>query len=529
MTWVGPRTLGGIIAARAAEHPDKVFIHLEERSVTFGELDESANRFANRMKDLGIEPGDSIGIMLDNCPEFLAAWVGTAKGGFVEVPVNTGYKGDLLAYLLNQADVRALVIDARWVDRIVAIASNLATLRHLIVVGEGQDGEAKVSGPHAYQDFIAAGSPDAPEVEVNTFDTAVILFTSGTTGPSKGAVRSHRANFSIAEATIELMDYQPGEVLFTVFPLYHVNAKTNTVIPALILDGTVVMHSRFHASTFWETTRRHGVTAFNYMGALLMMLHKQPPQPDDADNPVLKAYGAPAPLEIFEAFQERFGVQLVEVYGSTECGIVTYNTVDEMRLGSCGRAAPYYEVEIHDEMGRRCPPGTPGEIVVRPREPFIMFTEYFRNPEATIEAFRDLWYHTGDRGREDEEGYFWYLDRIKDSVRRRGENISSWEVERVINSLDEVQESAVVGVPSELTEEEVLAYVIVKPGHSITAERILDEVNARMPHFAVPRYVRFVGEFPRSPAQRVQKFVLRDQGLTADTWDREQHGYEVTR
>ena len=530
MTWDGTRTLGSIVAARAAEDPDRVFVRFETDEVTLGSLDESSNRFANRLADAGLERGDKVAIMLDNRAEFLTAWVGISKGGYVEVPINTGYKGDLLCYLLEQAEVRALVIDSRMLDRLETIVADLSALVLVLVVGEEPEGAATPGvDTHRFEAFVAEGSPTAPAVDVHPYDTAVILFSSGTTGPSKGAVRSHRANFAIAETTIELMDYQPGEVLFTVFPLFHVNAKTNTVIPALILGGTVIIHSRFHASTFWETTRRHGVTAFNYMGALLMMLHKQPERPDDADNPVLKAYGAPAPVEIFDDFQRRFGVRLVEVYGSTECGIVTYNTVHHMKLGSCGRPTPYYRVEIHDEHDSPCPPGVPGEIVVRPTEPYVMFTKYYRNPAATVEAFRNLWFHTGDRGVMDADGSFRYVDRIKDAIRRRGENISSWEVERVINSLEAVQEAAVVGVPSELTEEEVLAVVIVKPGHSMTPAEILDEVNRRMPHFAVPRYVRFVDDFPRSPAQRIQKFELRSEGLTADTWDREEHGYEVRR
>ncbi|MCP3974919.1 MAG: AMP-binding protein, partial [bacterium] len=303
------------VAARAAEHPGAVFITFEERELTFRMLDETANRFANRLADLGIERRASVAIMLDNCPEFLAAWVGIAKAGMVEVPINVGYKGDLLTYLLNQAEVRVLVVAAQWLDRIEAIAADLTSVEHVVVVGEAESAGLSATD---FGEFLDAGSPDDPGIEVSPNDTATILFTSGTTGPSKGAVRSHRANFSIAEATIELMAYEEGEIFFTVFPLFHVNAKTNTVIPALILDGTVVMHSRFHASTFWETTRQHGVTAFNYMGALLMMLHKQPPSPSDSDNPVLKAYGAPAPVEIFDDFQQRFGVQLVEVYGSTE-------------------------------------------------------------------------------------------------------------------------------------------------------------------------------------------------------------------
>ena len=525
----GARTLGDIVTARAAERPADTFIAFEDRDLTYAMLEDTSNRFANRLADLGLRPGAAVAIMLDNCPEFVAAWVGIAKAGMVEVPINTGYKGDLLAYLLNQAEVRVIVVAAHWLERVASIYGHLPTLAHIVVVGTAPREAAAGSETTPFGTFLDAGSPERPHVAVHSHDTATILFTSGTTGPSKGAVRSHRANFSIAEATIELMDYSPGEVFFTVFPLFHVNAKTNTVIPALILDGKVVMHSRFHASTFWDTTRQHDVTAFNYMGALLMMLHKQPARPDDADNPVRKAYGAPAPVEIFEDFQQRFGVDLVEVYGSTECGIVTYNTIHEMRLGTCGTAAPYYEVEIHDEWDQPCPPGVAGEIVVRPREPFIMFTEYYGNSDATVNAFRNLWFHTGDRAVLDEDGYFRYIDRIKDSIRRRGENISSWEVERVINSMDEVQESAVVGVPSELTEEEVLAVVVPKPGTTPPPHTILDEVNARMPHFAVPRYVRFVAELPKSPAQRVQKFVLREEGLTPDTWDRETTGYEVKR
>jgi crotonobetaine/carnitine-CoA ligase len=534
MTWDGTMTLGAIVAARAVEAPEKVFINFEDRSVTYRMLDETSNQFANRLLSFGLEMGDKVAIMLENSPEFLAAWIGTAKGGFVEVPINTGYKGDLLSYLLEQAEVRALVIDARWLDRLDAIATDLTGLRHIIVVGG--NAEEQPSGLeedsfelHDFEAFLSEGLQSAPPVEVDPFDTAVILFTAGTTGPSKGAVRSHRANFSIAQATIELMDYQAGEVFFTVFPMFHVNAKTNTVIPALILDGTVVMHSRFHASTFWDTCREHGVTAFNYMGALLMMLHKQAPDVADGQNPVEKAYGAPAPVEIFEDFQARFGVKLVEVYGSTECGIVTYNTIHKMRLGSCGKAAPYYQVEVHDEHGDPCQPGVAGEIVVRPREPYIMFTEYYRNPGATAQAFRNLWFHTGDRAVVDEDGYFWYQDRIKDSIRRRGENISSWELERVINSIEAVQESAVIGVPSELTEEEVMAVVVPKVDSDLSPETILDEVGRRMPHFAVPRYVRFVAELPKNPAQRVQKFQLRAEGLTENTWDREDHDYEVLR
>jgi carnitine-CoA ligase len=244
---------------------------------------------------------------------------------------------------------------------------------------------------------------------------------------------------------------------------------------------------------------------------------------------VRRAYGAPAPLTIYKDFEQRFGVQLVEVYGSTEAGTVTENTVEEFRVGSCGRPVSYYEVEIHDEHDEPCPPRVEGEIVVRPKEPHVLFEHYYRMPDETLDAFRNLWYHTGDRGWRDEDDYFYFVDRMKDAIRRRGENISSWEVEKVLTSHPSVDEVAVIGVPSELTEEEVLAVVVTKPGFELTPEELLDHGQDRLPHFAVPRYGRFTDELPKTPSQRIEKYRLRQIGLTDDTWDREAHGYEVKR
>jgi crotonobetaine/carnitine-CoA ligase len=293
--------------------------------------------------------------------------------------------------------------------------------------------------------------------------------------------------------------------------------------------GTCVLHDRFSASRFWDICRDEGVTAFNFMGALVLMLFKQPERDDDADNPVRLAYGAPAPVAVLERFEQRFGMQLIEVYGSTELGACLESRPSSRRIGSCGRAAPQYEVEIHDENDNPLPPGLEGEIVVRPREPFSMVQEYWGMPEATLAAFRNLWFHTGDRGRVDADGWFYYVDRLKDSIRRRGENISSWEVEQVVNDHEQVAESAAVGVPSELSEEEVLIVVVLKEGEELGAEALLDHCQERLPHFAVPRYVRFVAMLPKNHAQRIQKPELRAEGVSPDTWDREEHGYVATR
>lgn len=522
----GERTLGAILAARAAETPARMIVRFEHETVTFGALDEAANRVANALRSLGLTKGDKAAIMLGNRPEFLAVWFGMAKAGVVEVPLNTGLRGDLLAYMLHTSECRLLVVDAQWLDRIEKIAPQLETLRTLVVVGDG--GLAGIDCLPYGQLLAAEAAP--PDVEVTQWDPSVILFTSGTTGPSKGAVLSHNSHFRQAENVCELMGYEEDEVLFNMFPLYHVNAKYTSVMPAMCLDrATCVLHDRFSASRFWDICRAENVTAFNFMGALVMMLFKQPERDDDADNPVRCAYGAPAPVAILERFEQRFGVELIEVYGSTELGACLQNTRGRRRIGSCGREPPHYAVEIHDEHDNPVPPGVEGEIVVRPREPHIMVEEYFAAPEATVVAFRNLWFHTGDRGKMDEEGWFYYLDRLKDSIRRRGENISSWEVEQVLNDHDAIEETAVIGVPSELTEEDVLAVVKLKDGRELPPEQLLDFCQERLPHFAVPRYVRYVAELPKTHAQRIQKYVLREQGVTADTWDREQHGYVVTR
>ncbi|SFD43101.1 crotonobetaine/carnitine-CoA ligase [Lentibacillus persicus] len=265
------------------------------------------------------------------------------------------------------------------------------------------------------------------------------------------------------------------------------------------------------------------------MGSMLTILMKQKESPHDLDNPVKKAYGAPTPTEIYQDFQNRFGIEISEVYGSTELGTVAANAAATFRKGACGKIVPIYECDIQDDNGYSCPTGVSGEIVVRPKIPGIMFNEYYKNPEATVKSWQNLWFHTGDTGKVDEDGYLYFVDRKKDVIRRRGENISSYEVERVINDHSRVYESAVIGAPSELSEEEVFAIVVLKTGENLGYEELLDFCQRRMAHFAVPRFIRFVSELPRTPSQRVEKYKLRKEGVTEDTWDRELVGYKVRR
>ncbi len=525
--YAGTPTLPHVVDALAAEDPERPLIRFEADTLTRGELRDRALRVAQALTALGLAPGDKAALMLDNGREAIEAWVGMTYGGLVEVPINTAFRGDLLAYLLNQSECRAIVIRASFLDRLAAVAAELETLRAVIVVG-GEPEPVGTLDVIGYEAALAAATPEPTGHVADPRDPAVILFTSGTTGPSKGVVLPHNFAFRMARNVCEIMDYDGDDVLFSAFPLFHVNAKYTTVLTAMLEGASCVLHARFSASRFWDVCRAEGITAFNFMGALLVMLHKQPPGPGDADHRVRKAYGAPAPVTIFDAFESRFGVKLVEVYGSTEIGTATVNTVHDRVVGSCGKASPYYEVEIHDADDRPVAPGMEGEICVRPKEPDVMITEYYRMPEATIAAFRNLWFHTGDRGRMDADGRFWFVDRMKDAIRRRGENISSWEVEKVVDAHDDVLESAVLGVPSELTEEEVLAVVVLKPGREPDPVALLDHCQARMAHFAVPRYVRYVDALPKTPSQRIEKHRLRPGALDG-AWDRDAYGYEVRR
>ena len=327
-----------------------------------------------------------------------------------------------------------------------------------------------------------------PSLNLSRSQPVSILHTSGTTGPPKGVIISHEAALHATRHLAWLMDYGPDDRLYTAFPLFHNNAKYTTAMPAMEAGGSFVMDQRFSVSRFWDTCREHGITAINYMGALLMMLFKQDPQPDDADNPVRIAFGAPCPVEIWEPFEERFDMKLVEV-----------------------------------------PRGTPGQIVARPKFPDALFSGYYKRPDATVEAWRNLWFHSGDRGMMDEDGFVYFIDRMKDNIRRRGENISSWEVESVVNTHPEIVEGAAYGVASELSEQEVMVAVVRTEGSTLGPEELLDFCQGKMSHFAVPRYVRWMDALPKNHAQRVQKFALRDEGITDDTWDRESVGYVVRR
>ena len=527
-----PRTFPDWIRRRAASGGDKVALEIGGATRTYAELDHVTDRTAAGFAELGLAAGEHVSVMMQNSLENVEAWFGLQKAGLVEVPIHTASRGTALRYIVDHADARALVVDEAFLPHLAAVAGDLPQLRH-VVVNRNEPGDGPVDLPsrlavHDLADLYASDAP-TPSPSLQRQDTAVILHSSGTTGPPKGVVLSHGAVLHLTRHIVWLMGYTSDDRLYTAFPLFHNNAKYTSVTAALECGGSLVMDKRFPVSTFWQMAREKEVTAFNYMGALLMMLHKQPSREDDADNPVRIAFGAPCPVEIWEEFERRFGVDLVEVYGMTEAPMACENLLADRKIGSAGRESVTYEVRIVDENDEPVAPDVPGEIVIRPKHSWALFTEYYKRPEETVEAWRNLWFHTGDRARMDADGFLFFLDRMKDSIRRRGENISTWEIESTLNTHPALLESAAYGVPSELSESDVMVAVVFRPGESVAPEALLDFCQGKMTHFAIPRYVRFMEALPKNHAERIQKFQLRDEGVTPDTWDREEHGYKVAR
>ncbi|WP_339863388.1 AMP-binding protein [Paremcibacter congregatus] len=511
------RTVHGVIEQLAADRGDKPFLSFEDQTFSYSELNDEAGKVAAGLQGLGIVKNDKVAIMMSNRPEFLFSWFGTSKVGAVEVPVNTAHKGALLSYMINMSDSVVLILEADFVDQIREILPDLRKLKHIILLGDDELSDDRMV---SFGDFMDNDGDYRP-CHILPSDPCAMMFTSGTTGPSKGAVVPHNYQLVMAEIICGMAEYSEEDCLYNALPLFHGNAQTLSTMPALISGARMVLAKRFSASQFWDDIRRHNCTEFNYIGGILAILLKAEPKDDDADNPLRVMVGAGANKEIFTAFEDRFNVQLVEGYGMSEIGTPLNTSPGDRRPGSCGTLNPGYQIILIDDQGQEVGPHTPGELLIRPLVPHSMMLEYYNMPEKTVEAWQDLWFHTGDYLQHDEEGYYYFVDRKKDALRRRGENISSFEVEQGVNSHAAVLESAAVAVKSDLGEDEVMICVALKPGQKLAAKDLIAHCEKLMAYFMVPRYVRFMDQLPKTPTERVQKYRLRDEGVTPDTFDRE--------
>jgi crotonobetaine/carnitine-CoA ligase len=328
-------------------------------------------------------------------------------------------------------------------------------------------------------------------------------------------------------AAEDLRDYaelNSEDIIYTCLPLYHANPQVYCVLTALVAGGSIALAERFSASRFWQEIRAYRATAFSYVGSVLPILLSQPEKEEERGSPAKKCFGGGAPRDVHEAATGRFGLQVCELYGMSETG--TWNTINrpgKIKSGSVGQIRASFEVKIFDDLDNDLLPGQVGEIVIRPKKPFIMFTGYYRMPEETLKDYRNLWFHTGDLGKVDSEGYFYFCGRKKESIRRGGENISPYEIERVLTDIPAVAEAAAVGVPDSILGEEIKVYVVLREGHSVEPQELIEKCQERLPKFMTPRYLEFVSQLPKTPSEKVQKVALKSRGI-GSAWDRLANG-----
>lgn len=519
----GEWVISKIIDARAESFGDRLFVTSHAGDLTYSEMRDSAMRMAGFLQSLDVAPDDRVATMLPSTIDYLSAWFGIVWAGAVDVPINNDFKGGFLSHILADSEASVLVIQDRWVDRLDGL--ELPDLVHLIVVGEPETSLGLVT-----HEFASALSHEpTARVERSEGDLVYIMYTSGTTGPSKGVMHVNRSALWNSAAWIDILDLSHNDRAYSMFPLFHVTARSVIVGSMLFAGGSIVLRSGFSLSGYWDDVRDSHATFFGYMGSVIHLLHSQEPLPSDADHDVRIAFGAAAPPGIIDDFEQRFGISLIEVYGSTELGVATAPYGSKKKLGTMGVTCPHLIVEVHDENDFPVAAGVEGEIVTRPAVPFGMFQGYWKLPEYTVDAWRNLWFHTGDAGKYDDDGFLIFTDRIKDSLRRRGENISSFEVERAVQSHEDVLECAAYAVPSEIAEDEVMIAVVTRGGSTIDPVDLFAHCIGVMPRFAVPRYIRFMDELPKTPSQRSQKYKLRDDGITSDSFDREALGIVVPR
>ena len=492
------RTLPAMLRRAAARFGSQKLCSIFGTNWSHRDAADAAARRGAALRAAGVSRGDRVAVMCSNRAELLEVFLGCGWIGAACVPINTASMGPQIEYYLANSGAKLLVIEERFVERVrsPAVAK--------WIVGTGS---------------YPANAEAAEPVDVQPGETLAILYTSGTTGSAKGVTCPHAHYYWWGRNTADILGVSANDVLCTTLPLFHINAL-NTFAQALLSGGRVAFEPRFSASEFWSTMRSNEATVVYLLGAMVPILLAQPYSPAERAHRVRLGLGPGVPAAALEAFRERTGVTLLEGYGSTETNFVIATAEDSPRRGVMGWLRPGFQACVVDEHDVELPPGEAGELVLRAGEPFAFATGYFGMPEKTVEAWRNLWFHTGDRVVRDADGAFRFIDRIKDAIRRRGENISSYEVEQVLLSHPDVGAAAVYPVRSELAEDEVMAAIVPQFEGKVDPAELACFCESRLPYFAIPRYIEVVTDLPRTENGKVQKYKLRERGVTASSWDR---------
>jgi len=533
-------TLVDLVRTQAERLGEQEFLRFEHGTrLTYAGYDRDTDRLAAAFAALGVVAGDRVLALVKNRIEFMLAMLAAQKLGAVFVTINTELKGAFLEHQLANAEPRVVVVDAELVPAFAGIPAGTGKVESVIVTA----GAMPERLPEVFQSaealtfdgFAALAEGRAAELfQPTPADIAAIMYTSGTTGPAKGVLMPHGHCCLFGFGLCRTLDLRPEDVYYVSMPLFHANALLMQVLGVLIAGARAYVVERFSAGRWLDDLRLSGATVTNALGVMPEFIFRQPPSPRDREHSCRRMMAVPVGADWGPAFEPRFGIRIIQGFGMTECNIPIYGKPEDPLLpGLAGHVMDdFFQVAIVDpESDEPVPDGEVGEIVIRPTAANCFMAGYFRMPEKTVEAWRNLWFHTGDAGRRDEQGRIHYIDRIKDCIRRRGENISSFEVEQVLNNHPDVAESAVVGirVAGAGGEEEVKALIVPRPGAAIDNAGLIDYCAQRMPRFAVPRFVEQVAVLEKTPTGKVRKQPLRDAGLTAGTWDREAAGYVLAR
>lgn len=516
------RVIGRFLRAQAQAIPDRPYLAAGGRTYTFGEADAIARSLARGLSARGVREGDRVMLLLPNCAEFVFAWYACSLLGAAVVPVNTGLRGFMLDALVADAGVAGLVVHERLLDALHGMAPELrSAIPWVAVAGAAERPHAEAGHPAAF-DFreLALGTGPDPEIAPDYRRIQVVSYTSGTTGPPKGVMIPNAQCFSSACTFMTMTAMTADDVLYAPLPLFHGLSSRMGVVPALVLGARVHLDEKFSASGYWQRAAACGATLGLVVHAVAPLMKAQPPGPWDRAHSVRAIFNCAHD----EAFEARFGVRMVRGFSMTETSFLICTPYPQRRVGSIGRAHPDWELRLVDDRDQPVPAGATGELVARPRRPYIWMQGYLNKAQATVDAWRNLWFHTGDMLRQDDDGYFYFVDRKKDRIRRRGENVSSADIEFAVGSHAAVAECVALAHPGANDEDDIRVVAVLKPGADIEPAALHAWLQARLPKFMWPRYIEFAQGLPRTGTDKVEKQKLQQQGLAADAWDAEGRG-----
>jgi crotonobetaine/carnitine-CoA ligase len=519
---VEEQTLPALLERQARAYGAKPLLRFGAIERSFAQVAEDAARAAGDLAAGGVAPGDRVALLCENRIELLDLVLGCAWLGAVAVPLNAALRGPQLTHALTNSGACRIAVDGGLLQALGSIELPPT----LEAVWALDDADTALPCPVSAPPAGAAALPRSPAIAPG--DTLAILYTSGTTGPAKGVCCPQAQFYWWGICVGEMLGIGEDDVCYTCLPLFHTNAL-NAFVQALVAGATFHIGPRFSASRFWPSLTEAGATVTYLLGAMVNILAARPPDPAERSHRVRVALAPGTPVTLFDAFAARFGVQLVEGYGSTETNCAIAAPWTAQRAGYMGPVRDGFEARVVDEHDVELPAGEAGELVLRSTEPFSFATGYFAMADRTVEAWRNLWFHTGDRVVRDADGWFRFLDRLKDAIRRRGENISSFEVEHVLLRHPAVVAAAAFPVPSEMAEDEVAAAIVLEQGAAVEPHELIEHCIPLLAYFAIPRYLEFVDELPLTENGKVRKAVLRDRGITPAMWDREAAGVQIRR